>query len=764
MDDKSGDFEWQTDNDDGWELTTSQHSQTLTKQRRKWQFFKLGFLIIILISTIIGGFLIIDERADRTEQRMTAEVVNSHTLLRQAVDENDDELFSELLSSRDIAWRSLQEDLLRRRLIFGRTSFGLLKAPKIDGDRVGSNQTVQLGDDLRTAEVVDQVSYSIASGENNSKTLSLEMTFQYQREGPSWKYVSPSDDTVFWGKWSHIEMENLTVVVAQRDHDLGQLFSNKLDPLVEELCSESEINCPTDFHLRLQLDRQPRSLLRLGERLEGELLGTGNGQYSIVLPTPTLVGRPIDETGNDVLYKSYAGRVAAIIITSYLVMNNEGGGTYLAEYLTEKDLQLPLAPDPVLPRAAENTLQDKDALPAQDLLMVCSANQQINLWRYNPIHNRWTDELANVGREIFDASPTNSDVGLHRLPGVEGVLLSLHQMIAEESRWRTYLLQDAESHLMLDEEIHYFYWPSLFFSWSDPSLGRVTAFRLSQEDPQNDTLSVGWYDIQECKRSTCELKSIEGIPSWSPDGNLSIIFQGFNGNFPILSVGDENGQVIDELGPGSPVGWLDTNHFAYLLMSNDLQDQAAVNGFDELVVTTINRQGGDIEIAGTETIIKASDLGDLIVDEAQNEQLTIDSALAVDGEIKEWIVVVSFPEGNAGSVSYVLKLVPGQSVTNIVTTLEGALSFPAVLGQRAGFVAIAWQAEDTLHFKILDAADGKVLWHGNALPYDWSDDGEWLVFVEQGRLRLVAPQTRHEIVIPYDLRGCYSAVWASRHP
>ncbi len=760
MDNKSGDFDWQTDSDEGWELTANQQSRETSSRWKEWRLFFLVPFAIMLIGAATGVYLFIGQRTDRVQERFADEVIRGHNLLLQAVEENDDELFLELLSSRKISWRSLQEELLRRQLILGRTSFGLLKAPGRRADHISLDESVKLGADLKTAEVVEQVNYSIATGENLSQIVPLEMIFHYQREGASWKYIPPPDEDAFWGKWSRIEMENITIVVPQRDEDLGQLFSRDLDSLIHELCTQPEIECPPDFHLRLQLDRQPRSLLRLAEDYKGDELTLGSGQYSLVLPTPTLVGRPIDEIDNEVLYKSYAGWVAAVIITNYLIMDDEIGDTHLIDYLSKRDLQPPLAPDLILPRAAEVPPQDVNALPAQDLLMLCAADQRLNLWRYSPVQNRWLDELADVGPNVFGATQVNSEAILYRSPDVKGVLLTMHQLDNQESRWRTYLWRDRESHLLLDEDSLYFYWPSLFFSWADQSRGRLTVFGLINEDPRSDAVEALWYDIHECLDSICELRPIEGIPFWSPDGKSSIIFQGFNSDSPWLSLGDDEAMLLLDLGKGLPVGWLDANRFAYLLMAAESQDSAPSSSFDELVVATVSSQRG--EIVSQETIIKTSDLSKAVFDEDRKDQLRIDSALAIDDGMSGWVIIASYPANNDNdSVSYIFRFYPDQEVANIIATHEGS-TFPMVLGQRAGFMAIAWRGEDKLVFKIFDTIDGQLLWQDDTLPYDWSDDGKWLIFVEQGRLRFTGTESHQEIVIPYDLRGCYSAVWVDR--
>jgi len=203
-------------------------------------------------------------------------------------------------------------------------------------------------------------------------------------------------------------------------------------------------------------------------------------------------------------------------------------------------------------------------------------------------------------------------------------------------------------------------------------------------------------------------------------------------------------------------------HFAYLLKSNDDRESVTFDGFDELVMTTISGQNG--EIGSTETVIKSSDLADGLVDESLMDQLKIDSALPVDSGKNGWVIVVSNTNNREAPISYVFRHYPDEDETNIITTIDGKGEFPVILGQRAGFLAITWRYEELLNFEIYDVVDGQLLWHDYTFPYDWSDDGEWLIFVEQGSLRLIAPKSRHEIVIPYDLRGCYSAVWADRHP
>jgi hypothetical protein len=84
------------------------------------------------------------------------------------------------------------------------------------------------------------------------------------------------------------------------------------------------------------------------------------------------------------------------------------------------------------------------------------------------------------------------------------------------------------------------------------------------------------------------------------------------------------------------------------------------------------------------------------------------------------------------------------------------------VGPQGRYLSFASSDEIGSRFQIFDIAKQEFVHYDVYYPYDWSDDGEWLLFVESDKIRAVGLENGYEWLIPHDLSSCYSAVWADR--
>jgi tricorn protease-like protein len=70
--------------------------------------------------------------------------------------------------------------------------------------------------------------------------------------------------------------------------------------------------------------------------------------------------------------------------------------------------------------------------------------------------------------------------------------------------------------------------------------------------------------------------------------------------------------------------------------------------------------------------------------------------------------------------------------------------------------------EDESNLYILDLSTDRITKSNHGFPSDWSSDGRWMLFFEDGNPLLFAPETDQELDIPLDIPGCYSAVWTEQ--
>jgi hypothetical protein len=290
-------FDWQTEDTVEWDklppIVPAETEKATGRRRARpvWWLLLLGLLLI-------GGWLALQQittRVAEVEAEATADLLATHDLLLQAVTDQDKDITRSLLSGREAAWLAAQTDLVEANVWLERTSLGLAyrEAP-------ATAVTVTLSTDLFSADMVYDVVYESETAE----PVTLQQTAVYRRGVDRWLYAPPEAD--YWGDWQEQEYPRLTLSYPQRDADLAQRLGVDLSQAITDLCLQVEgMHCPADFRVRLRLDTQPESLLDLA----AAILPPDQHAYHYRLPTPTLVGRPLDEAGYAALRQGYTVRL-----------------------------------------------------------------------------------------------------------------------------------------------------------------------------------------------------------------------------------------------------------------------------------------------------------------------------------------------------------------------------------------------------------------------------------------------------------------------
>ena len=235
----------------------------------------------------------------------TSDILASHTLVQQAGTGQDVELFNNLLSGRDQDWVDVQSELLQMGNLFDRSAFDLTWLPSpntavtladVESGAIG----VDINPELNAAELTFLQDYAIAVGNGVTETVQLKQTAVYRIGTQRWLYAPPDDE--FWGEFETITGSMVSLAYPARDADVAQRLSFDLDAKLAEMCRTlADLNCPDGFRLSLRLDSDPQSFLDAAELSHALRSGP-----MLTLPTPTLVGLPVDEAGYQVLYRGYA--------------------------------------------------------------------------------------------------------------------------------------------------------------------------------------------------------------------------------------------------------------------------------------------------------------------------------------------------------------------------------------------------------------------------------------------------------------------------
>lgn len=250
-------------------------------------------LAILLLALAAGGSWLYGEARQRTEsaRRATeAEILGSHRLLLQAAAAQDRELATTLLSGRDRAWAAQQRARIEAGTLLSELGLGLLAegeeaavswlAPALDEAAVTLTQTVRF------------------AGEAESGLLAR--TWLYRRGQGNWLYAPPLEPAAYWGQRRQQQLQRLSVQFPARDEALVMRLAAEMERALARACAT--VACPEDLEMVVVLTTQPGNVeLPALDALDQLVLGRG----SLYLPTPSLIGEPVDEAGFKLLARAY---------------------------------------------------------------------------------------------------------------------------------------------------------------------------------------------------------------------------------------------------------------------------------------------------------------------------------------------------------------------------------------------------------------------------------------------------------------------------
>lgn len=256
----------------------------------------VGGLVLALLAVLYWQ---LERRSTLTQTRITAEVTATQETILEAAQRADGELFVSFLSGRDSDWAKSQEQLVRDGGFLDRAAFALRWTPTAP-----VSPTITLAPDLRAAELTLPQAYVIDVGNGLTETVSLQQTAVF-RQGPDrWLYAPPDD--AFWGEDLATGNRYVRVRYPARDADVVEPLARDLDAALAELCRAAGDACAGNVFIDLTLSTDPAALAVY--RVPEDIWVGGD---AVVLPTPTLFGRPSDDAGRRALSRAYTARVVA---------------------------------------------------------------------------------------------------------------------------------------------------------------------------------------------------------------------------------------------------------------------------------------------------------------------------------------------------------------------------------------------------------------------------------------------------------------------
>lgn len=343
-------FDWQTEEDEiePWPGKPPPSHRS----RRKVP----AVVLLLLLVTGASAFWLYRQgqaRVAGVTAAVEADVLSLHELVQQASNRQDIELFSPLLSGRDPAWAELQDELVARGYLNNRAFWGLAAdaapSPPFGNSNTaaGSSAAVILAADLQFAEVRYQQNYRLAGEPEETAPVRLQQTAFYGYSGAGrWLLAPPGAD--FWGERQTVGGDRLTAHFPERDRAVALRLASDLELFLDDLCHRlPDLNCPAGLAATLELQGGPEALLNAARPVPLFDTAHAAATFTVILPTPTLVGLPVDEAGYQALLRGYAGSLAAAAI-AYLVDYTCCEGAPFFEALLQYQLsRLGLRPWPV---------------------------------------------------------------------------------------------------------------------------------------------------------------------------------------------------------------------------------------------------------------------------------------------------------------------------------------------------------------------------------------------------------------------------------
>ncbi len=307
-------FNWQTEEDANWdELLPADSDQKPPRKQRRWLY-----IVVILVLLIGVGYAIwqqVQQRVDENTTAMRADIVSSYKLLQHAANEQDHELFISLLSGRDSNWTEAQNDLFHAGLLIDRSPLNLPAEPlpelALDDEE---NLQIEFSSDLLSAEVTTKQPYSVNVGNNVDQTVILLQTSIYRLGRERWLYSPPEPE--FWGEEITHSGSFLTLTTPERDSELAGRLRVSLEQKLQEMCQTLDTAlCPDGLRVVVNFSTDPAVLTDTAVPLP---VTTSENTLSVRLPTPTLVGAPVDDAGYQALFRAYGTQLVTAVLTNLL--------------------------------------------------------------------------------------------------------------------------------------------------------------------------------------------------------------------------------------------------------------------------------------------------------------------------------------------------------------------------------------------------------------------------------------------------------------
>lgn len=688
-------FRWQ------WDEEAGEDAPDGRQERQRSRRLLWGFLLLSIVVAVVFYWQQ-TRRIRQQEETIEEDVAASYRLWHNAVVTGDMELFLFQLSNQDAQWQSAQRDLFLQNRLLDRSDLGLRR---VKSDVGADTVDVLLSPDWQSATITAGYTYEAVDEPPDATPLRLQQTHFYRRNGERW-LLSPGDET-FWGAQERQQFGAVTIVYPRRDAETARRIGRDLARDLRRLCASLAENgpaCPSDLHITVRFERDPRLLISLRDSFTPVFRG---GDY--VLPAPTLVGVPEDDTAYELLYEGYTSRILHAV----------------GQNVT-----------PPIP------------LPNESLQLLCfpAEGRALRLFRYEPATGAWTAEPSDRAYRFLMQGPDG-----------DGVIVQAFTRGAEASRLRLYWWRNGREQLLYDEEMRdQIRRPAGWSGSGHPHL-LLQGFSSAELSAQHR-----WLNLEECDEDGCSMVELSGYTVWSPDGRHTLILDEQS-----LWRGDELGQRQIPLGVALSPFWIDNETYGYVRYDREagapsMQIATSQVGNDlPRIVTPVTELARLVDEANPPLLF----ISYATVNPADKDQLLL-SATTVGGATSKYhIFSLRLSTGKARLLQQFERLPSGYPS---LLTPAGYPPFRLSPDGRWLLVTLLESTSPTTwSFRLYDLQEEQALAVNAYYPeypaqfpfYDWTPDGRWLAIVEDGFLRLIAPGFDYQKLVTHEMADCLFVAW-----
>ncbi len=729
----SGNFEWQTEDEDNWqELSAEEVANTKTKRRRRWRYVLFIALIMSLAGTTI--YWRVQSAVRQAEEVRSGDVLSSYNLLGNAILTHDSELFVTLLSGADLSWADTLQDLFQRGWINDRRFIGLGMSQSEQ-----KPPSIELSPELTSAVVSTIAVYDIVNSDGSSHRIQLRNDTVY-RLGRRW-LLAPAEASFWGGQVSVDQHRRITSVnFPERDRSIVEGMLEYLDDGIEQICqSTGYMNCPRDLEVEIEFSIDPKSLIKTMESyLESGFYQMGlrrpGSKINLILPTPTLVGIPVDAASYQAVKRGYGAYVAGAVVNRYL-----DESCCNSDPLLQAKRQALLADLGMLPWPLEEPFISQTANPAvnnYDVAVMCQqGSTDLNdLYTFDIDTGEWRLTLEDRQLVEMQSLPDGRGVALlEKVPQANDIILV-----------RLLILLEGKE-LVLSEQ------------YADSPEGWAARFEvrdrgqiLLMEVPR---LEEGFTDFSvlnlvECETYDCDMAtySLYGRPYWSPDGDQWLVRE-------FGQLWKREGFMSSLVSDGFAPFWLNSDIFGYVRMVGD-----------EQFIVTINANTGE-----PEQIYPMDVFSGQLPDLSQGTRLRVAYIMPDPAQPFDHWFLLFFLVDRLGHYDDAVIMDFNLKTNDVEIVHQSDQLNKLALSDKGDVLALSFFDPGIQQWQILVHKTGMAenpiytLTTGSSSSQEpslaWSPDNLWLAVFNKGLLTILSGDGRNQFDVIPPVAGCLNAAW-----